>query len=314
MIGVCSECECHNGPGYPCSVPGGCGHLHRGEDGPPANRCLTHHPPRPGQAWRLADPGYRTCRGCYDRIHGWLSPLTLDDDHWPDGIPGLYALLNAAPGHGEVIRRGPGFGSSAPASNHVIAMRDRRSKPCEVARDGVEYIWDETAEDAYPRLPPGVQGPERRPGSYVTKRDVWRGADGKLYAEDPKPVRSVPHTLGGWVQMVAEERDMTPGTGSVADLCAWLDRNLDWIGRQDWVTDLADDLQQLHRQLKLPAGGNARRPVGSCPNTIDEGEHTRTCDTPLFAPLRGDTIQCGGCDREWTRREWLRLGDLLEAS
>lgn len=26
---VCAECACHNGPNYPCTVPGGCGHLHK---------------------------------------------------------------------------------------------------------------------------------------------------------------------------------------------------------------------------------------------------------------------------------------------
>jgi hypothetical protein len=26
---ACADCECHNGPNYPCSVPGGCGHLHK---------------------------------------------------------------------------------------------------------------------------------------------------------------------------------------------------------------------------------------------------------------------------------------------
>lgn len=26
---TCGECECHLGPGYNCSIPGGCGHLHK---------------------------------------------------------------------------------------------------------------------------------------------------------------------------------------------------------------------------------------------------------------------------------------------
>jgi ribosomal protein S27AE len=26
---VCAQCECHNGPNHPCTVPGGCGHLHK---------------------------------------------------------------------------------------------------------------------------------------------------------------------------------------------------------------------------------------------------------------------------------------------
>lgn len=279
----------------------------------PENACQTHRPPKRDKPWRLADAGYKTCSACYDRIHGLLSSLTTDNDDRPDGIPGLYAALDPRPGITESGRRGPGFATRSPGSDHVIAMRDRRSKSYEVARDGVEYIWNPEADNGHPPLPPGAYGPERPPGAYVDKRDVWFGSDRKAYQEDTSPVRSVPHTLGSWVQLIAEERDVTRGTGNVADLCAWLDRHLDWITRSDLVTDLADDLRALHRQLKTAAGA-PRRFVGLCPNTIDEGEHTRQCGARLSAPLYGDTIECAACGRPWTRMEWMRLGDLLEAS
>lgn len=121
-------CTCHNGPHYPCTIPGGCGHLHRTEaPAPPADRCLTHRAPRPGQFWRLADKGFRTCSACYDRLHKWLSPIAIDDDGRPDSIPGLYAILDARPGITEQGRRGPGFATRSPASDWVIAMRDHRS-------------------------------------------------------------------------------------------------------------------------------------------------------------------------------------------
>lgn len=279
----------------------------------PDNACLTHRAPKPDQPWRLADPGYRTCSSCYEQIHKLLSPLTVDDDGRPDGIPGLYLLLDARPGVTDSGRRGPGFGSRSPASDRILVMRDRRSKSCEIARDGVEYVWDPDADNGYPPLPLGVHGPERPPGAYVDKRDVWYGSDGKGYQEEETPARSVPRVLEAWVQLVAEEREVKPGAGTVADLCTWLDRHLDWLGRQEFVVDLADDLRRLHRQIKT-ASGAPRRSIGSCPNTIDEGDHTRTCGASLSAPLYGDTIECWACDRAWTRTEWLRLGDLLEAS
>lgn len=316
MSAVCSECACHTGYDKPCSIPGGCGHLHRDEDQAPTSRCLIHRAPKPGQAWRLADPGYRTCQQCHQRIHDWLSPLTRDDAGQPDGIPGLYLLLNATPGRGEGVRGRPGFGSRSPASDHVIAMRDRRSKAYEVAQDTVEYLWDENAaEHFYPRLPEGVQGPERRPGTYAGKRDVWRGGDGKWYAEDTSPVRSVPHTLASWAELVAEERDVKPGTGGVADLCAWLDRHLDWISRQEWVTDFADDLRQLHAQLKTATGDGKPSPVGHCIELLDTGE----CGAPIFMP-RGEKprapdepirdlpeLRCGSCGSTYTGRRLILL-------
>lgn len=279
----------------------------------PDNACVTHRPPKPDRHWRLADPGYRTCASCADRIHKLLSPLTIDDDGRPDGIPGLYLLLDARPGVTESGRRGPGFGSRSPGSDHILVMRDRRSKSYEIARDGVEYIWDPDADNGHPPLPPGVHGPERPPGAYVDKRDVWYGSDGKGYQEEETPARSVPHVLESWVQLVAEERGVKPGAGTVPDLCSWLDRHLDWLSRQELIADLHEELRGLHRQLKT-ASGAPRRYIGLCPNTIDEGEHTRQCGARLSAPLYGDTIECWACGRPWTRREWMRLGDLLEAS
>lgn len=344
-------CTCHTGPYAACDIPGGCGQLHRSEslpdpraltglgprqvaaENPPRQRpvepepqarrpvtatrpdgaCLTHWPPKPGQSWRWPDPGYKTCSTCYDRLHQYVSRFGVDVEGRPDNIPVLYEALDATPcrnGHG---RRAPGFGSRSPGSDHIITIRDPRSKSYEVARDGVEYVWDPEADNGHPPLQPGVYGPQRPPGAYVEKREVWFGSDGKAYREESDPARSVPHVLGSWTQLIAEERDIKPGTGDVGDLCVWLDRNLDWITRQDWVADLADDLRGLTRQLRAANGDGGSRPVGLCPNTIDEGVHTRACGANLFAPLRGDTIECQACGRKWLREEWLRLGDLLEA-
>jgi hypothetical protein len=93
----------------------------------PDGACLTHLPPKPNQPWRRADPGYRTCSACYDRIHRWLSPIAVNTDGRPDSIPGLYALLDATPGEAGPGRRAPGFGSRSPANDHIIAMTDQRS-------------------------------------------------------------------------------------------------------------------------------------------------------------------------------------------
>lgn len=89
--------------------------------------CLTHRPPWPGRPHTPADPGYRTCTPCSTRIHGWLSPLTVTEEGWPDNIPGLYQLLDPRPGVVGAGRRVPGYASRSPANDHVIAMRDPRS-------------------------------------------------------------------------------------------------------------------------------------------------------------------------------------------
>jgi hypothetical protein len=227
----------------------------------PDSACVTHRPPTNGRAWAQADPGYRTCSRCHQRIHEWLSPITVDGDGRPDSIPGLYAMLSPLPGvGGGGQRRAPGFASRSPANDHIIAIRDPRTT----------------------RLAPG----------------------------DP---HSVPGVLAAWTALLADERSYAPPAGTVPAMAQFLDRNLDYITRQDWVEDLAAELRELHSQLR--AIGQQRRRIGICPNTIDSGDTTKQCGTTLYAPLYGDTIKCWApdCGREWPRAEWLRLGRLLEA-
>lgn len=225
----------------------------------PDSACLTHRPPTNGRAWAQADPGYRTCSRCHQRIHEWLSPITVDADGRPDSIPGLYEILSPLPGvGGGGQRRAPGFGPRSPANDYVVAIRDPRTT----------------------RLEPG----------------------------DP---HSVPGVLAAWTALLIDERSLIPPAHTVPDMARFLDAHLDYLTKQDWVEDFATELRELHAQLR--AIGQQRRRIGLCPSTIDEGEHTRLCGAALFAPLYSDVIKCNACGREWQRREWLRLGDLLDA-
>ena len=83
----------------------------------PESACQTCPPPRKVGHWRRADPSYRTCSSCLDRLRDELRE-----------IPARYRILNAVPGAaGDPGRGAPGFGSRSPASDHIIAMRDIRS-------------------------------------------------------------------------------------------------------------------------------------------------------------------------------------------
>jgi hypothetical protein len=229
---------------------------------PPAGSCLIHRPPDPGWHWQRADHGYRTCSPCCNRLHHWLSPRSIDPDGRPDGVPALYALLNPrpvrAPGRGGGKIRRLRPGSRSPANDHVVAMRDARTV----------------------HLLPG----------------------------DP---RSAPATLQAWVLYVWEThydndaldrpdyltrlRELPTRVDSAA---AWLDQQLDWLTRQEIITEFHDELRALHSALR--SAGTRRRPVGPCP----------LCGVALFVPLYGDMITCWtpGCGK-WARAQWLALGD-----
>ena len=304
-MSTCS-CECHgHGPYHPCSIEGGCGHLHARAERPDG-ACLTCPPPDDGKDWSEPATGHTVCDRCRSR----LAKQLID-------IAARYRRLNPRPGStGEIGRGAPGFGSRSPAADHIVVMRDWRSKSHEVAKDGIKYVWDPTADHGR-RLPEGVYGPEEPPGAYTKKLDAWLGADGKKHAEEEFPVRSVPFTLASLVDLVAEEQQIVPPAGrTVKELARWLIHQLDWVTRQTWVTEFADELKFLVRQLR-PVTGDPSIHIGECPNTIDEGKSTRECGQPLYAPANftsKSVIRCPApaCGRKWPRDDWDHLGQLMQ--
>jgi hypothetical protein len=143
---------------------------------------------------------------------------------------------------------------------------------------------------------------------------VWCGADGRVHRESERPPLSVLAELFTLAQHVAVARKMTgPSVLTVEKLSAWLDGQLDWVTRQDGVVEFDRVLRELTAQLRPLTGEPRPKRIGPCPNTIDEGEHTRECAAPLYAPLKGDEIRCRACGRRWPRNEWLGLGRTLQA-
>lgn len=187
-----------------------------------------------------------------------------------------WRVLDPRPGaSGEHGSRGaPGFGSRAPAVDTVIAMQDWRS---------------------------------------VRTACTWRGSDGKVHHESERPPLSVPAELYTLAHFVADARKMTgPDPLDVSTIVRWLDAQLDWVTRQEGVATFARVIRELRAQLRPLTGEPRPKHVGECPNTINEGAHTRECHTPLYAPLKGDTIMCRACGRKWLRPEWETLGLLLQ--
>lgn len=252
----------------------------------PSWACQLHAVPAPSQSWMKADPGYVTCSGCLDRLRATLRTIAT-----------TYYLLDARPGSsGDSQGRGsPGFRSTPAANLNVVVMRDPRSIPYETPHDAVQYVWDSDAEDGG--------------GAYVERREVWFGADGRGHTEQAHAMLSIPGTLAGIARGIASMRDLAPPQGGVGDLARWLDGHLDWLTRQDWVSQSAREIHRLAAQIR--GTQEPRRKIGHCPNTIDQGDTTRPCAAPLYAPVRGDTISCATCSRRWGRADWLRLGRLL---
>lgn len=196
-------------------------------------------------------------------------------------IPDRYRILNAVPGaSGDHGRGAPGFGSRSPAADHIIAMRDPRSGNGDTAT-------------------------------------TWRGSDGRFHQETERPVRAVFTELDLIAWHIVETRGLAhgPDQPTVDATARFLDNHLDWLTRQDDITDHATVIHDLAQQLRPATGEPGRRHIGHCPNQVVKPDESITdCGAKLYAPLSSDTIECKTCGRQWPRTEWLRLGTMLEAS
>jgi hypothetical protein len=151
---------------------------------------------------------------------------------------------------------------------------------------------------------PPVFGPRSPANDYVIAMRDPRSA--RIRPGDP---HSVPGVLAGWVARVVIEAPRIPPARSVLAMSVMLVRDLPLVVRRPWVAEFHADLTAL--LMQLTAVNQPRHGIGRCPNTITEGDRTRVCGAMLYAPTSGDVIQCWAvqCQRKWTRREWLSLGD-----
>lgn len=113
--------------------------------------------------------------------------------------------------------------------------------------------------------------------------------------------------LRSWASMVREEvNEQPPDHTNVTTESDLLIRRLDHVTRQDWVTEMWQELRDCRNQLRTIAGEPRPVPIGRCP-VIPEGQD-QECGTPLYAPAHGDTITCRGCGEQWPRSRWQILG------
>lgn len=238
----------------------------------PSGACVLCKPPLGARPWPRAYSGHLTCEHCEGNLESTLQE-----------IADRYEKLDPRPGgQGELGGRGaPGFGSRAPASEHIIAMMDPRSS--EVAK-------------------------------------VWVAADMRVHRESERPPLSVYSMLLREVYEIAEQREMSlpePGL-RVRHLTEWLSRHVEWVTRQDSVVEFAEVLKALKKQLRPVTGDKPKRPFAECPNILDKSICGGPLFAP--PTLAHSTIRCQSCGRGWVRGkpsvepgqdEWEHLGSLV---
>ena len=154
--------------------------------------------------------------------------------------------------------------------------------------------------------------------------------------------------LAGWVNVVCDERSLTPPCTDDADTLAHhLATHADWLTRQDFITDLWADLildpaararDATHNERERAAAQREQRParladsraLTTRANSQLQPSNRRTtdvtdclnedCGGTLVAVIRDTdellptTITCDRCGQAWPPESWMTLGRRLRAS
>jgi hypothetical protein len=126
--------------------------------------------------------------------------------------------------------------------------------------------------------------------------------------DEERPTRSILGTLHQLARWIREEQDIAaPRNITITTEIGYLLGAMEFCAHQTWIDDVANDLRDLHAQVRRQANDQPPAPFGRCPTLLDEGE----CGAPLYMPTTGDSVHCHACNREWRRPEWERLAALL---
>lgn len=153
----------------------------------------------------------------------------------------------------------------------------------------------------------------RSPGSddAIVALDYRSRVGGDGPDDDAHPPRSILGTLHDLSRWVREEQEIREPLRepTIASEVGYLLGAAEWCARRQWVSEIADDIHELHGQCRHQAGDRPGKPFAECPNLLPTGE----CRGPLFLPQRGDTIKCWNprCEREWKRPQWEWLAQQL---
>jgi len=117
--------------------------------------------------------------------------------------------------------------------------------------------------------------------------------------------RGVIGTLKVHTERLIEERPLTNvPILNVSTACALLSRHRLWLAEQDWISDLYEDIKQLHRTLSDAVGEYRRPPVGHCHVLNDDNQ---ACGGGLFANPYGG-VRCSRCGATWDANHLRQLG------
>jgi hypothetical protein len=140
--------------------------------------------------------------------------------------------------------------------------------------------------------------PRSRPG------DVDEDGEAILRRPDDTAnwVRSLGASLTGIAEGIAAERDEQVA-GAPID---YVRATLWWCGDRAWITDIATDLTELHRQARSLACDRPQAPLAEC--------MVVTCDGQVFEGGPGQPARCAACNEAYDGLRLIRLRAAVAAA
>lgn len=269
----CGQCDCHNGGeafSIPCSIPGGCGHLHR-NDTAPSSRCGMDPQTGRWSCGRMTSAGLD--EGCASRLGGWLAELG-------DLLPQLPAALV------------PGSAGEGP---RVTGSRDA---PMPLRLSVLNLLGPSAGRDRRMSVADGLDPGDHRSG------EMQHGEEPL-----PSVLRYWARLVAEARSMTAPTDGALHSMRRLLALRSFLARHHDWITAQHWAGEYAADVHAAWRTCRSVLGTWPLKPEHCdgvfCPRCDAAalyriaGQDGRLCD-----------LSAGGCGKWYDDDEsaqWVRL-------
>lgn len=108
--------------------------------------------------------------------------------------------------------------------------------------------------------------------------------------------------VSSWAQVVVEERQINPPSTAYLSI-PLLRANHQWVTRQPWVDEYADDLRAVHSAVRALAHDPIPRSVGQCIAVHPHGE----CRGQVYELDDSSGVQCSVCRRRYDGLDCVRL-------
>lgn len=195
-----------------------------------------------------------------------------------------------------------------PTGKTHVPLRATAGHTCQSCRDRLAHLLTElpgTYDDLELQL--------RRQGNGMQPRVSGSGSpenEPPFVAQHVVELRDqVRHDLVWWAWHAADNRQLTRCSGTVEAACVALETHLDWMRRQDAVTDFADVVVEMSSAVWRAAYPSGARCVPLGPCVEDNCDGTLVATVRTIDDLLPSTIRCDTDDaHEWPADRWLSLG------